>query len=210
MNDQRPAHKRRPRNNKKRYNNKNRSSEKKAQSSANKNNGQNSGPPRKRHRNNRRGPRQTIQEKVAKRYHHLLETHIQARRKYYDLFNLADPNQKAKLERQFERSLRELREFEQGLRPNEKEVFDKYYGNWGELDLTYASNHGLPPYQGEIEVSPEEIEDPHYLESQKEANYRDDTTEDVGTYEDYLRYKGLDSGEVKKNRPIEPDKVLKS
>ena len=62
------------------------------------------------------------------------------------------------------------------------------------LDLTYSNNRGLDTtVPAPVEVSPDEIEDPHFKESQKEAfeAYKDDAEESEGTFEDYLKLKGL-------------------
>lgn len=115
------------------------------------------------------------------------------RRKYYDYFNRVDERQLKKLEKNFFASIEQLRRFEAGLEPWQREALEKRRTERYQLDLTYSTNHNLDPSAGKVEVSEEEIEDPHFKESQAEAFelYKDDTEESEGTYEDYLKLKGL-------------------
>lgn len=128
-------------------------------------------------------------ERVYEKYLNLLDQHIIARRKYHDLFYRADPAQKAKLERNFYNTLNDVREFENKLAPDVKVLFEKR-NNGLSNDRTYTSNHELPIEGDEVpgDLPPAE---PHYLQSQKAADYSNDTEESVGTAEDYLKYKGL-------------------
>jgi hypothetical protein len=100
-----------------------------------------------------------------------------------------------KLEKNFFDSIEHLRRFEAGLEPWQREALEKRKTERYKLDLTYSNNRGLDPEEeAKIEVTPEEIEDPHFKESQKEAylEYQEDTEESVGTFEDYLKLKGQD------------------
>lgn len=138
------------------------------------------------------GPRLTLEERVTKKYEHFLEQHLQARKKYFELYHRADPRQKEKCEQAFYRTLNELREFEASLKGEEREFFDKRYENHGELDLTYTKNREISP-EGKIEIQrPEDIEDPHVLEIQKKVDFSNDQEESCGTIEDYWKYKGID------------------
>lgn len=129
---------------------------------------------------------------VLVKYDNLLEQHLITRKKYYEYFNRVDERQLYKLEKNFYDSIEHLRRFEAGLEPWQKEALEKRKTERYKKDLTYSANHGLNPDEAPIEVAPEEIEDPHFKESQKEAfdEYKDDTEESVGTYEDYLKLKG--------------------
>lgn len=129
---------------------------------------------------------------VLVKYDNLLEQHLITRRKYYDYFNRVDERQLMKLEKNFYDSIEHLRRFEAGLEPWQREALEKRKTERYKKDYTYSLNHGLNPEDATVEVAPEEIEDPHFKESQKEAfeEYKDDTEESVGTYEDYLKLKG--------------------
>lgn len=164
--------------------NKSRNSGNTNQNSGNKNNN------KRRRNNNRRGPKLSGFEKVERGYLNLLEKHLEARKKYYDLFHRADPRQLAKLEKNFYRSLDELREYEEGIKPEYKEKFDSKF-NGLKLDTTYSENHDLP-VESEPVPSEGDFEDPHYLPTQKDHEFKGDEEETVGSIEDYYRYKGVE------------------
>ncbi len=128
------------------------------------------------------------------KYDNLLEQHLITRRKYFEYFNRVDERQLYRLEKNFFDSIEHLRRFEANLEPWQRETLEKRKTERYRLDVTYSGNRGLDPSTAAtVEVSPEEIEDPHFKDSQKEAfeEYKDDTEESVGSYEDYLRMKGL-------------------
>lgn len=150
---------------------------------------------RKRRSNNNKkgqnkGPQLSGLDRLIVKYENLRDQHIEARRKYYDLFERADPQQKDKLERVFTNTMVKLRDFEQNLKSQDKELFDQHY-NGLKLDLVYSQNHQLDPQGDEAPADDEVNEDPHYLESQKMSNFSEDTEESMGTIEDYNSYKGL-------------------
>tara|TARA_R110002072_G_scaffold64203_5_gene159701 strand:- start:32527 stop:33030 length:504 start_codon:yes stop_codon:yes gene_type:complete len=139
---------------------------------------------------NKNRPKGSSLEKAEKTYINLLEKHFQMRRKYFDLFHRADPKQLAKLERQFSNSAKEMRDFEDKLTPEVKAKFEKKY-NADKPDITYSSNHGIDPEKTEPTENLTTPEEPHYLPSQKDSNFQEDTEESMGSIEDYQKYKGL-------------------
>jgi hypothetical protein len=131
---------------------------------------------------------------IIVKYDNLLEQHLITRRKYYEYFNRVDERQLYKLEKNFFDSIEHLRRFEAGLEPWQREALEKRKTERYKLDLTYSQNRGLDPVEAaKVEVAPEDIEDPHFKDSQKEAyvEYKEDTEESVGSFEDYLKLKGL-------------------
>ena len=128
-------------------------------------------------------------ERIYEKYLNLLDQHVIARRKYHDLFYRADPAQKNKLERNFYNTLNDIREFEAKLAPDMKILFEKR-NNGYEYDRTYTSNHAIGIEGDEVpkDLPPAE---PHYLQSQIAADYKEDTEESVGSAEDYLKYKNF-------------------
>lgn len=146
-------------------------------------------------RHKSRGGRVLTTNQVLVKYDNLLEQHLITRKKYFEYFNRVDERQLYKLEKNFFDSIEHLRRFEAGLEPWQREALEKRKTERYKLDLTYSNNRGLDPEEeAKIEVTPEEIEDPHFKESQKEAylEYQEDTEESVGTFEDYLKLKGQD------------------
>ena len=149
--------------------------------------------PYRQKRNNRsyRNPsrqRSSNSDSVIKRYGKILELHLAARKKHHDLFHKADPQQKTRLEKNYYQTLENLRKFEEGLKPEEKELFFKEYRSLNP-DTTYSNNHELSK-EGEA-ISGTDFEDPHFLPSQRESSFSEDTEESTGTIEDYNKIKGL-------------------
>lgn len=128
-------------------------------------------------------------ERIYEKYLNLLDQHLIARRKYHDLFYRADPAQKNKLERNFYNTVNDLREFENRLAPEARELFEKR-NNGLRPDNIYTSNHELP-LVGENPPPAAEWADPHFLQSQQAVSFAGDKEESVGSAEDYLKYKNL-------------------
>ncbi|TNF00336.1 MAG: hypothetical protein EP326_06610 [Deltaproteobacteria bacterium] len=145
----------------------------------------------KKRRRRRRRPSDNLSplEKLFRKYENLLEQHLVARKKYYEFFHRADPKQKVKLEGNFTRTIKELRDFELSLEGEEKTKFIEKYDSYT-LDTTYTSNRAMP-IEGDRVETKGEFEDPHYLPSQAESDFSQDTEESMGTMDDYLAYKGL-------------------
>jgi len=128
------------------------------------------------------------------KYDNLLEQHLITRRKYFEYFNRVDYRQLKKLEYNFYDSVEHLRRFEYNLEGWQRDVLEKRKTERYELDLTYSNNRGWNPEEiAKADYQPDENEDPHFKDSQKEAfaEYKADTEESTGTYEDYLKLKGL-------------------
>jgi hypothetical protein len=137
----------------------------------------------------KKGPKLTPEELITLKYNNLLEQHLLARKKYFALFHRADPNQKAKLERIYYNTVSKLREFEDSLTGEKKELFEKHFHSL-KKDHAYSTNHELPVIAEHVSHQGD-FEDPHYLELQKEADFSEDTDESTGSIEDYKAYKGL-------------------
>jgi hypothetical protein len=160
---------------------------------------QQSRPPQNNNNNNHNRPRRgsgrpLTQNQVLVKYDNLLEQHLITRRKYFEYFNRSDERQLYRLEKNFFDSIEHLRRFEFNLEPWQRDALEKHKTERYRPDMTYSLNRGLEPSEFVApEVPPEEIEDPHFKESQKEAyvEYREDEEESVGTFEDYLKLKGL-------------------
>ena len=85
--------------------------------------------------------------------------------------------------------IEQLRKFEENLKDWQKVYLQKKTERY-RLDLTYSSNHELDP-EAAVLISADQIDDPHFTDSQKEAYevYKEDTEESVGSIEDYQKYK---------------------
>lgn len=145
--------------------------------------------PRPQHQQNQNNQGGFNIERIYEKYLNLLDQHLIARRKYHDLFFRADPNQKYKLEKNFFNTLNDVRDFEDKLAPDVRDLFEKR-NNGYQYDRIYTQNHSLP-IEGDIvpnDIAPAE---PHLLQSQISADFAGDTEESVGTADDYLKYKNL-------------------
>jgi hypothetical protein len=144
-------------------------------------------------RSRRPSGRVLTSNQVLVKYDNLLEQHLITRRKYYEYFNRVDDRNLRRLENNFFDSIEHLRKFEATLEPWQREVLEKRKTERYKLDLTYSSNRELPQDAYKGEVPTKDFEDPHFKDSQKEAfeEYKEDDEESVGTFEDYLKLKGL-------------------
>lgn len=128
-------------------------------------------------------------DRIYEKYLNLLDQHLIARRKYHDLFYRAEPAQKVKLEKNFYNTLNDIRDFEDRLAPDVKDLFEKR-NNGYQYDRTYTSNHEIP-IEGDVVPGDLPPAEPHFLQSQIQADFQGDTEESVGTLDDYLKYKNL-------------------
>ena len=145
-------------------------------------------------KNRNRSGRVLTTNQVLVKYDNLLEQHLITRRKYYEYFNRVDDRQLRKLEKNFYDSIEHLRRFEMNLEPWQREALEKRKTERYKLDLTYSNNRDWNPEEiAKAGFEPDENEDPHFKESQKEAfeEYKEDAEESEGSFEDYLKYKGL-------------------
>ncbi|OIQ15869.1 MAG: hypothetical protein BM556_16340 [Bacteriovorax sp. MedPE-SWde] len=170
-------------------------SEKKA--GPNSGNRQNNNPnkKKKRYSNNKRRGNNKVQkltgiDYITTKYLNLLDQHIQARKKYFENFSRVKGQALAKLERNFIESQKAFLVFKERLSTTDQELFEKRYNSLGD-DETYSKNHELPQGPVEISLGEEDIIDPHYLQSQIQANYEEDSEESSGSYDDYKAYKGI-------------------
>jgi hypothetical protein len=147
-----------------------------------------------RSRGRRSGGRPLTANQVLVKYDNLLEQHLITRRKYFEYFNRADDRQLRRLEKNFFDSIEHLRRFEANLEPWQREALEKRKTERYRPDLTYSRNRGWenPEEVARSLAEPDENEDPHFKDSQREAfeAYKDDDEESVGTFEDYLKIKG--------------------
>lgn len=139
--------------------------------------------------NRNRRPKSLTPARILQKYDNLMEQHIVARRKFFEMHGRAQGKQLDKIEANFKKSLDSLRRFEDGLKDWQLEVLKEKIDAYPE-DRQYSSAHELSPKGEEVSFSGE-FEDPHLLPTQIEADFSGDTEESIGTMEDYKNYKGL-------------------
>ncbi len=148
--------------------------------------------PRSNHhnRNNRnRRPKTLTPSRILIKYDNLLEQYLIARRKFCDQFGRANQKQFEKIKKNYQLALKNLRDFEMNLEDWQKEVLSKRVNLYPE-DNQYTQDHNIPK-EGDIVNFTGDFEDPHLLPTQKAEKWSEDTEESEGTFEDYLKYKGL-------------------
>lgn len=144
----------------------------------------------KRNSSKNRRPKGLSPGRLLQKYDNLLEQHLVARRKYFEMHARSSGKQLEKLVQNVERTLSELRKFESGAENWQKEILDNKINPYPE-DNQYSKEHEL----AEVEYVPfdGDYEDPHLLVSQKNLNWAEDTEESSGSMEDYYNYKGIDA-----------------
>lgn len=140
--------------------------------------------------NKNRRPKNLSPIRIIQKYDNLLDQHLIARKKFFEMHGRLAGKQLEKIEQNFTRTLEELRKFERGLRDWQKEVLEKKINNYPE-DRAYSKNHNLSP-DGEFVPFAGEFEDPHLLPTQASASFKEDTEESLGSMDDYYAYKGIE------------------
>lgn len=130
-------------------------------------------------------------DQVLMQYDRLVEQHIEARRKYHELYYRCDNNRLNKLENQFFITAQRIVRFERELRPWQVEQLRKQRTEIYPLDTTYSS---LYPEAEKLEPSNQPQQNvvvvQHISPVQKaRPSYKDDKEISEGTLEDYLQYK---------------------
>lgn len=119
-----------------------------------------------------------------------MSQHLISRKKYFEYYYRANDQLLSKLEDNFYKSLKQLRDFETGLSEEDRiKLKSKYEGR--PIDTTYTANREITP-EGEIVSIADVFEDPHHLETQRNHEWSNDTEESSGSYEEYKRYKGIE------------------
>lgn len=140
--------------------------------------------------NKNRRPKNLTPARVLQKYDNLLEQHITARKKYFELHARLKGKQLDKIENNLNKTLNDLRNFEKGLKDWQREVLSEKINAYKE-DRQYSTTHELEPIGDQVPFSGD-FEDPHLLSTQKEADYSGDTEESSGSMTDYYAYKGIE------------------
>lgn len=156
----------------------------------NRNNNNNTNNDNRRSQNKNRRPKSLTPARIIQKYDNLMEQHIIARKKYFELHARLKGKQLDKIEHNLNRTLHDLRNFEKGLKDWQREVLDQKINAYKE-DRQYSSTHDLKPVGDDVAFTGE-FEDPHLLSTQVQADYSEDTEESSGSMDDYYAYKGID------------------
>ena len=130
-----------------------------------------------------------FEDPISRKYLFLVETQINARKKYHEMYFRADRGPINKLRNHYISSTKQLLEYEEKLTPEEKEFLDKFKVVYKE-DTTYSTAHNEIPLENQDNL-PARFTDPHVLQSQKDSSFKDDTLESSGTILDYKKLKNL-------------------
>ena len=128
-------------------------------------------------------------DQMLMQYDRLLEQHIEARRKYHELYYRCDNNRLNKLEDQFYLTAQRLIRFERELKPWQVEQLRKLRTEIYPLDITYST---LYPEAEKIEpaIATQPVVIQHISQiQQSRPSYKEDKEASEGTMDDYLQYK---------------------
>jgi hypothetical protein len=128
-------------------------------------------------------------EQILIQYDKLVDQHIEARRKFHELYYRCDNNRLNKLEDQFYLTAQRILKFERELRPWQLEQLKKQRTEIYPLDTAYSSAH---PEAEKNELSTDKPVVIHYHltpDQLSRPSYKEDTEMSMGSMDDYLKYK---------------------
>jgi hypothetical protein len=116
-----------------------------------------------------------------------------ARRKYFEYFEYEDGRQRERYRRNYEIALINLRKFENDIESDADRIAIKNRFNPYKDDLEYSHfiQETQYTYNDLGQFNEEDFKEPHILISQKTDDFKNDTEESNGSYDDYKKYKGL-------------------
>lgn len=129
-------------------------------------------------------------EKIHTKYDNLLEQHLTARRKFFELNGRANTKQIEKARHHFYRTIEDLRKFESNLKDWQKESLETKTESYP-MENSYTETHELPKHTYDNVLTILSDGDPHLLPVQRDSSFSHDTEETLGTMEDYMKYKDL-------------------
>ena len=162
------------------------------------NNNKNNGPNKNNNNRNRnknsqnknRRPKSLTPARIIQKYDNLLEQHIIARKKYFELHARVKGKQLDKIEQNLNKTLHDLRNFESGLKDWQKEVLIQKVDQYAP-DRQYSTSREIEPVGDNVSFIGD-FEDPHLLPIQAETDWSNDTEETSGSMDDYYSYKGIE------------------
>ncbi len=127
--------------------------------------------------------------RIIQKYDNLQDQHLQARKKYFEMYHRIDDRGLEKLKRIFDETLDNLRRFEEKLEDWQKETLAKKIDAY-KLDTIYSEGHETGLLGDNVPDGP--FKNPHVTDAQiNRDNYANDREETMGTIEDYEKYKDL-------------------
>ncbi|MBL7663893.1 MAG: hypothetical protein JNM93_02080 [Bacteriovoracaceae bacterium] len=124
--------------------------------------------------------------RIVIKYDNLLDQHLQARRKYYEMYYRVDYPALDKLEKNFYDTLDNLRRFESRLEPWQRDILQKRTDGY-KLDLDYSTNNNISAVGDNVPAGPHKEQ--HINDKQlNRPSYANDREESVGTDDDYIKY----------------------
>lgn len=132
-------------------------------------------------------------DQLLQQYDRLLDQHIEARKKFYELYYRCDENRLYKLEDQFYLTAQRIIKFERDLRPWQLDLLKKHRTEIYPLDVVYSSQHPDAekfdktkvvdvPNPNKFHISPVQL---------SRVSYKEDKETSEGSMEDYLQYKSM-------------------
>lgn len=143
----------------------------------------------RRRQNKNRRPKSLSPTRIIQKYDNLLDQHLVSRKKYFDAYGRIQGKQLEKIINNYERTLKELRNFESQLKDWQKDVLNKKINSYPE-DRQFSTEHNLEA-TGELVPFDGDFGDIHLLATQVDHEFKGDTEESSGSMQDYYSYKGI-------------------
>lgn len=153
---------------------------------------QNNQHPRPRNQNNNQNNQNANStDQLLQQYDRLVDQHIDARRKFHELFYRCDDNRLYKLEDQFYGSAQRIIKFERELRPWQLDILRKHRTEIYPPDLVYSTAHPEAEIVDKATVATAPPANLFHISAVQlnRPSYKDDAEISEGTLEDYLQYK---------------------
>lgn len=150
--------------------------------------GQTNAPSKNKNRNRKKYNKPLTPDRILSKYDNLLDQHLVARRKFFELNGRANNKLVLKAKTHFYRSVEDLRRYESSLKDWQKETLLKKT-EFYPMENSYTEKHELPEHTYENVLSILADGDPHLLTKQKDADYSRDVEETSGSMEEYEAYK---------------------
>jgi len=162
-----------------------------ANENSNRSEGQKSAAANKKSNSRNRRPKSMTPARVLQKYDNLLEQYLIGRKKFFEMKGKVVGKQLQKIEANWQKTLKSLRDFEINISGWQKDTLDQKVNFYPE-DRTYTTNNEIDPAGDEVELTGDFL-DEHYLAKQVAASdeYKDDKEESMGSMDDYKAYKGI-------------------
>ena len=149
----------------------------------------NNNPNAKKNNSRNRRPKTLTPIRIHQKYDNLLEQHLIARKKFYEMHGRLTGKQLEKVKYNYHKTMKSLYEYEKTLPKDWQKDVLKTKLDFYPQDRQFTTTHELEPV-GELEEVDESF-DIHLIPIQTTHAWSEDTEKSSGTIDDYKAYKGI-------------------